>query len=46
MACSCHPNYEFYCVIELGKKVVPKYEILPQLNSNIMADDSSLDEEF
>lgn len=46
MACHCHPAYDYWCVIELGRNVKPKYEIPSNLKSNILADDSVLDDEF
>lgn len=27
IACNCHPSYEFWCVVELGRNVEPKYDI-------------------
>lgn len=46
IACNCHPSFEFWCVVELGRNVQPKYEIPANLKSNILADDSKLDEEY
>jgi len=46
MACNCHPTYEFYCIVELGRNVKPKYDIPANLRNNILVDDSSLDEDY
>jgi hypothetical protein len=46
MACNCHPTYEFYCIVELGRNVEPKYEIPANMKNNILVNDSVLDEEY
>jgi len=44
LACDCHPKWQFYCILEFGKQITPKYEIWDQLRANIYSDDSYLPE--